>query len=92
MNHYEIIQRPVVSEKTVYLSNALNQYTFNVHPNANKIQIKEAVEGLFKVKVTAVNTMNVLGKERRRGRVAGTTSAWKKAIVSLAEGQKIEGV
>jgi large subunit ribosomal protein L23 len=93
MNPYEIISKPVVTEKSVYLSNALNQVTFNVHPDANKKQIKEAVESLFKVKVAAVNTLNVRGKERRvRGRSPGLTAAWKKAIVSLVAGQKIEGI
>lgn len=93
MNPYEIISKPVVTEKSVFLSAKLNQVTFNVHPDANKKQIKEAVEALFKVKVAAVNTLNVRGKERRvRGRAAGLTAAWKKAIVSLVDGQKIEGI
>lgn len=92
MNPYEIIQRPVVSEKTVYLQNKLGKYTFQVHQDANKQQIKDAVETLFKVKVTGVSTISVRGKPRRvRGRIPGVTSAWKKAIVSLADGQKIEG-
>lgn len=92
MNPYEIIKRPVVSEKSMHLQNKLGQYTFQVHQGANKQQIKEAVEALFKVTVTGITTMNVRGKSRRvRGREPGLTSAWKKAIVSLAEGQKIEG-
>ena len=93
MNPYDIISKPVVTEKSVHLSNALNQVTFRVHPDANKTQIKDAVEALFKVKVKSVNTLNVRGKERRvRGRSPGLTSAWKKAIVSLVAGQKIEGI
>ncbi|MCK6487521.1 MAG: 50S ribosomal protein L23 [Planctomycetes bacterium] len=92
MNPYEIIKRPVVSEKSMHLQNKLAQYTFEVHQDANKQQIKEAVETLFKVTVTGISTMNVRGKSRRvRGREPGLTSAWKKAIVSLADGQKIEG-
>jgi large subunit ribosomal protein L23 len=92
MNPYEIIKRPVVSEKSMHLQNKLGQYTFQVHQDANKQQIKEAVEALFKVTVTSITTMNVRGKSRRvRGREPGLTSAWKKAIVSLADGQKIEG-
>jgi large subunit ribosomal protein L23 len=92
MNPYEIIQRPVVTEKSVHLQNKLNQYTFAVHPDANKIQIREAIQSLFKVKVIAVTTMNVRPREKRvRGRFPGLTSAWKKAIVSVADGQKIEG-
>jgi large subunit ribosomal protein L23 len=89
---YDIIQRPVVTEKSVFVSNKLNKVTFAVHPDANKQQIKEAVQKLFKVKVTAINTMTAPTKTRRRGRIEGATSAWKKAIVTLAEGQKIEGL
>jgi large subunit ribosomal protein L23 len=93
MNPHEIIRRPVVSEKTVHQQNKLNQYTFEVHPHANKVQIAEAVETLFKVKVERVNTLNARGKDRRmRSRISGTEPAWKKAIVKLVEGQKIEGV
>ncbi len=93
MNPHQIILRPVISEKTVHQQNKLNQYTFVVHPDANKVQIAEAVESLFKVKVARVNTLNARGKDRRmRSRITGTEAAWKKAIVKLAEGQKIEGV
>ncbi len=93
MTPYEIIQRPVVTEKSVYFSNTLNKATFRCHASANKTQIKEAVETLFKVKVTAINTITMRPKDRRvRGKIPGTTTAWKKAIVTLAEGQKIEGV
>lgn len=93
MTPYEIIKRPVVTEKSVHFSNKFNKATFAVHPDANKTQIKEAVETLFKVKVTSVNTLHVRPKDRRvRGRIPGTTAAWKKAIVTLAEGQKIEGI
>ena len=93
MNPHQIILRPVISEKTVHQQTKLNQYTFVVHQDANKVQIAEAVESLFKVKVERVNTINARGKDRRmRSRITGTESAWKKAIVKLAEGQKIEGV
>ena len=93
MNPHQIIQRPVVTEKSVYFSSKLNKVTFAVHPDANKTQIKEAVETLFKVKVDRVNTLHVRPKSRRvRGAISGLTSAWKKAIVTLAEGQKIEGI
>jgi len=93
VNPHQIILRPVISEKTVHQQSKLNQYTFVVHPDANKVQIAEAVESLFKVKVERVNTLNARGKDRRmRSRITGTESAWKKAIVKLAEGQKIEGV
>ena len=93
MNPHQIILKPVLSEKTVHQQNKLNQYTFVVHQDANKVQIAEAVESLFKVKVSRVNTLNCRGKSRRmRSKVAGTEAAWKKAIVRLADGQKIEGV
>ena len=93
MNPYDIVKRPVVSEKSMHLQNKQGMYTFEVHGDANKTQIREAVETLFKVKVAAVNTMTVRGKYRRvRTRLPGMTSAWKKAIVRLVEGQKIEGL
>jgi large subunit ribosomal protein L23 len=93
MNPYDIVKRPVVSEKSMYLQNKQNAFSFEVHVSANKTQIREAIEKLFKVKVTSVNTMNCLGKSKRmRTRLPGMTSGWKKAIVRLVEGQKIEGV
>ena len=93
MTPHQIIVRPVISEKTVFQQGKLNQYTFQVHPKANKVEIAEAVETLFKVKVTRVNTINCRGKDRRmRSRISGNEAAWKKAIVVVAAGQKIEGV
>ncbi|HEX3132507.1 MAG TPA: 50S ribosomal protein L23 [Planctomycetota bacterium] len=94
MNPYEIVRRPRISEKTVHLQNKLSSYTFEVHPDANKIQIREAIKAFFKVDVLAVNTMNCRGKDRRmrNNRQPGVTAAWKKAIVKIADGQKIEGV
>jgi large subunit ribosomal protein L23 len=94
MNAYEIIRRPRISEKALHLQNKQSSYTFDVHPDANKVQIREAIRALWKVDVVAVNTMNCLGKSRRarNNRVPGLTSGWKKAIVRLADGQKIEGV
>ncbi len=92
MNAYEIIRRPRITEKTVYLQNATNTYTFEVHQDANKIEIRKAVETLFKVKVTGVRTLNVRGKPRRIRGSVGVEAAWKKAYVSIADGQKIEGV
>jgi large subunit ribosomal protein L23 len=86
---HDIILRPVITEK----SNSLmehNKYTFEVHKDANKIQIRQAVEQIFKVKVMSVNTMNVSSKPKRRGVLAGRTRSWKKAIVALPEGQRIE--
>lgn len=92
MELLQIIKRPLITEKTVHLQNANNVYTFKVDPAANKVQIKDAVEKLFKVKVAAVRTTNLPGKRVRRGKFVGATSPWKKAYVTVAAGQKIEGV
>ena len=92
----EIILRPVVSEKSIDQSTH-GRYTFRVHPDANKIQIKAAIEELYaadKVSVVSVNVLTTKAKEKRRGtrrgRVIGHTTPWRKAIVTLAPGQKIE--
>ena len=94
MKYEDILIKPVISEKANMLREQ-NKYVFVVHPDANKIRIKEAVEALFKVKVIGCTTMNVLGKMKRlRGR-PGRTASYKKAIVHLAEGETIaafEGV
>jgi large subunit ribosomal protein L23 len=93
MTPQQIIRRPRITEKSVHLQNKLNAYTLEVHPDANKTQVKEAVETLWKVKVLSVNTINCRGKERRvRSRLPGLTAAWKKAIVRIKDGQKLEGV
>ena len=91
---HETIVRPVVTEKSSAAYQLRKEYTFEVHPAANKIQIKDAIKALWKVDVKAVNTMNCRGKDRRmrNNRVPGVTAAWKKAIVRIADGQKIEGV
>lgn len=89
MNPHQIIIRPLITEKNTNLM-ALNKYSFQVDRAANKPQIKEAIEAIFKVSVTAVHTMNVRGKLRRRGMRYGYTADWKKAIVTLAEGDRIE--
>ncbi len=86
---HEILVRPIITEKNTML-NELGKYTFEVLPTANKIEIKRAVEEVFKVKVAAVNVMKVPGKMRRMGRTAGMTRSWKKAVVTLAPGQRIE--
>ena len=85
----DIILRPVVTEKSVDLMQE-NKYVFKVRMDANKIDIKRAVEEIFKVKVVGVNTMRVKGKEKRMGRSVGRTSDWKTAIVELAAGDTIE--
>lgn len=89
MEARDIIIRPVVTEKSIGLMEH-NKYVFKVALNANKIEIKKAVEEIFKVKVIDVNTVRVKGKEKRMGRSVGRTSDYKKAIVQLAEGDSIE--
>jgi len=92
MQIYDIIKRPVVTEKSVHLQNAHNTYTFEVDRRANKIEIRKAVETLFKVKVSAVRTLIMPSKAVRRGKSIGETAPWKKALVTVAADQKIEGV
>ena len=88
---YDIIQTICLTEKAVRLGDTQNRYVFRVRPSATKPEIKQAVETIFKKKVIAVNTMNVRGKARRkRTAAAGCSRDWKKAIVQLAEGEKIE--
>ncbi len=87
---YEVIRRPLLTEKTNIQSDAENRYTFEVDRRANKLQIKQAVEMAFDVRVLAVNVINVRGKQRRMGRRIGRTPNWKKAIVTLAPGQRIQ--
>jgi large subunit ribosomal protein L23 len=89
MTVYEVIRRPIVTEKAVGKKEAENTLCFEVVPDANKAQIKSAVEHLFKVKVDKVRTENIEGKLRRRGRFAGYRSDWKKAYVRLKEGEKM---
>ena len=86
---YDIIVAPVITEKSQRITEA-NQVVFRVRGDASKPEIKQAVEGLFNVKVTAVNTLNVKGKVKRFRGTVGRRSDWKKAIVTLAEGQSID--
>lgn len=90
MNSFEIIKTVRLTEKGTRQSEKYNQYTVVADPRANKNEIRRAVQELFKVKVTRVNTLNVTGKARRqRTKQAGRSSNWKKAIVTLKEGDKI---
>ena len=92
LDAYSTILRPVVSEKSTVLGEQ-GQYVFEVAPNANKIQIKRAVEQAFankKVQVAAVNILHVTGKIRRRGKTVGATRSWKKAVVTLRAGQRLD--
>ena len=90
MNIYDVIRKPLVTEKTTLEKDANNVIAFEVERSANKIEIKEAVEKLFKVEVTAVKTINVAGKVKRVGRQVGKRSNWKKAYVSLKEGSNVD--
>jgi large subunit ribosomal protein L23 len=89
MNLHQVIRRPLVTEKGVAKKDAERTLCFEVAPQANKIQIRAAVEKIFKVKVEAVRTVNGVGKLRRRGRFSGYRSDWKKAYVKLKAGQKV---
>ncbi len=85
IQYYDVILKPVITEKSMALMSS-KKYTFLVHPEANKIQIKEAVEKMFSgTKVKKVNTMNLKGKKKRRGYIVGRTSKKKKAMVQLTE-------
>ncbi len=93
MNSYDIVRRPIISERTMTPvfdreGNEIKKYTFEVPMSANKIEIKKAVEEVFGVKVAKVNTMHVLGKVKRMGRYEGRRPSYKKAIVTLAKGSK----
>jgi len=86
----EIIKRPLITEKTSIQKERYNQLTFEVDPRANRIEIKRAVESAFNVRVSAVKTLQVTGKIKRRGRILGKRRDWKKAIVSLMPGERID--
>jgi len=86
----EIIYQAIISEKGTVLRDDENRYVFKVHPSANKIEIKHAIEKAFSVKVLDVKTINVKGKTKRLGRFTGRRSDWKKALVRLKEGNSID--
>jgi large subunit ribosomal protein L23 len=88
MDHSQVIIKPVVSEKSYELS-AHGKYTFRVHPDAHRTQIRQAVESLFSVNVLDVRTLTVKAKPKRRGTTRGATRTWKKAIVKVRPGQSI---
>jgi large subunit ribosomal protein L23 len=87
---YQIVRRPLITEKSTQQKETNRQYAFEVQRGANKIEIQSAVERLFKVKVLQVRTCNVLGKVKRLGRKYGKRPDWKKAIVTLKEGDRID--
>jgi len=88
--HY-LIKGPIITEKTHAHREAANKITFRVDLKANKIEIRKAIEDIFKVKVLRVNTIHVRGKKKRMGRTEGKRPDWKKAVVTLAPGEKISG-
>jgi large subunit ribosomal protein L23 len=90
MDPHQVIIRPVISEKSYNLIESEGQYTFQVDRRANKNQIKRAIESAFDVKVDKVNTVTVKSKPKRQGLTRGRTSSWKKAVVKLAAGERIE--
>lgn len=90
MEQYDIIKKALITEKSNIAREDGNKYVFQVDRRANKIEIAKAVEKLFRVKVLEVRTMNVLGKKKRLGRIVGEKSSWKKAVVTLAPGSRIE--
>jgi len=87
---HRVLIRPLLTEKITGLREKTNTVGFVVHPDANRIQIRQAVEALLKVKVEKVNIMNIRGKVKRLGRFSGRRSDWKKALVTLKEGEKLE--
>ena len=89
MDAHDVVIRPVISEKS-YALIGQNKYTFRVHPDAHKTQIRAAIEEIFNVTVTEVRTMAVRSKPKRRGWTSGRTRSWKKAVVELTPGDRIE--
>ena len=90
MNTYGVLIGPLLTEKGTHLKETNNKVLFRVNKNANKIEVKKAVEEIFKVKVEGVATINCKGKSKRMGRHEGKRPDWKKAIVTLKEGEKLE--
>ena len=90
MEAYHVIKRALITEKSAIAKDETNKYTLEVDPRANRIEIATAVEKLFKVKVLDVHVMNVAGKKKRVGKVVGRKRSWKKAIVTLLPGSRIE--
>ena len=86
---YQIIQKPIITEKGLDVKEKARTLVFRVHPDANKVEIKQAVQSMFKVKVESVRTANFEGKMRRRGRTFGYRLDWKKAYVKLKAGEKM---
>jgi large subunit ribosomal protein L23 len=90
MNAHDIIKRPVITEKTNIQKEASNQVSFEVDRRANRVQVRKAIEEIFKVHVAAVRTLHVRGKIKQRGRILGKRRDWKKAVVTLMPGERID--
>ncbi|MCK4788213.1 MAG: 50S ribosomal protein L23 [Desulfobacteraceae bacterium] len=90
MTSYEILNRPLITEKSTIQKESTNQLTFEVDRRANKVEIRRAVERVFNVRVVGVQTMQMKGKVKRFGRILGKRRNWKKAIVTLAQGEHVE--
>ncbi|RLB84991.1 MAG: 50S ribosomal protein L23 [Deltaproteobacteria bacterium] len=90
MNPYDIIKRPLITEKTNIQKENYNQVTFEVDRKANRVEIKRAIKNIFNVNVTTVRTMQVKGKTKQRGKIVGKRRNWKKAIVKLMPGERID--
>lgn len=90
MNQFDIIKRPVITEKTNIQKEENNQLSFEVDKRANRVQITQAIEKIFSVKVAKTRTVHVKGKIKRRGRILGKRKDWKKAIVTLMPGERID--
>ena len=88
--YYDLVREPIITEQSMRMIEDFNRYTFKVAVNANKVEIKKAIEAIFKVEVVKVNTINMKSKFKRMGQHEGYTAAYKKAIVQLAEGQTID--
>jgi large subunit ribosomal protein L23 len=86
----EIIKRPLITEKTSIQKERFNQLTFEVDRRANRIEIKKAIESAFNVRVASIKTMQIIGKKKQRGRIIGKRRDWKKAIVTLMPGERID--
>lgn len=90
MIQYDIIRRPLITEKTTIQKEMANQVSFEVDRRANRVEIKRAVEKIFNVRVVGVRTMQIKGKTKRRGRIVGKRRDWKKALVTLGPGERID--
>jgi large subunit ribosomal protein L23 len=92
MELHQIIKKALITEKSTIARDAANQYNFEVHRRANSIEVGRAVEKLFNVKVMDVRVLNVPGKKKRTGKIVGERRSWKKAMVTLAPGNRIEAM